>query len=148
MARVAAPSLAATSASTKCPMPRVSFPAFRARSWAVTTTAGFLVEPAEPLARVQEGCVGLSPPDKALLRGLLAHPHAAADLGPGRCGSACLVDEVTDERVGDVVQVFCQLYGAGHAIKRVLVRAGDGADEVVAANRRDGRCRYAVNDIH
>ena len=39
MARVAAPSLAATSASTKCPMPRVSFPAFRARSWAVTTTA-------------------------------------------------------------------------------------------------------------
>jgi len=52
---------------------------------------------------------------------------------------------VTDERVGDLAQVLRQLDCAGHPVERVLVRAGDSADEVVEAKWRDGCCSHLVN---
>jgi hypothetical protein len=59
--------------------------------------AGAVVEAAEALARV-EGA-GLPPAHEPLLGGLLAHPHAAADVGPRGARPAGLIDEVPDEGV-------------------------------------------------
>jgi hypothetical protein len=66
-----------------------------------------------------------------LLRGLLAHPHAAADVGPGRAAAAGLVDEVPDEGVGHLADVVGEQHGVGQLLQGVVVRALDGGDEVV-----------------
>ena len=76
-------------------------------------------EPAEALAGVERR--GLALGDEALLRGLLGHAHAAADVGPGGPGPPGLVDEVADERVGDLAEVVGQQDGAGQPVERLVV---------------------------
>jgi hypothetical protein len=75
---------------------------------------------------------------EALLRRLLRHAHAAADLGPRRARPAGLVDEVPDEVVGDVAEVLGRDHRVGELVQRVLVDAADRIDQVVEA---DGRGR-------
>jgi hypothetical protein len=70
-----------------------------------------------------------------LLRGLLGHAHAAADLGPGGAGAAGLVDEVPDEVVGVVGELLGDQHGVGEVGERVAAGMGGqhGGDQVVQA---------------
>ena len=66
---------------------------------------------------------------------LLGHPHAAADVGPGRAGATGLVDEVAEEVVGQVAEPVGGQGGLGEVGERVAVRVlgAHGRDEVVEA---------------
>jgi hypothetical protein len=88
--------------------------------------AGAGGEPGEALLGV-EGLLGHEP----LLRRLLGHAHAAADVGPRGAGAARLVHEVADQVVGDLAQVVGGEDGVGELVQRLVVRLLDGGDEVV-----------------
>ena len=90
-----------------------------------------LGELAEALAGIGGGCgFGREP----LLYGLLAHPHAAADVGPGRPGAARLVDEVADQMVGHLAEMGAQHDGLLESFQGILVGAGYSGDEVVESD--------------
>nr|BFF03912.1 hypothetical protein GCM10020241_55870 [Streptoalloteichus tenebrarius] len=65
--------------------------------------------------------------------GLLAHPHAAADVGPGRARVPGPVHEVADQVVGQLAEVVGEQDGVAQLLQRVAVGVAlaDGVDEVV-----------------
>ena len=87
---------------------------------------------------VRAGCIvlacGRHAVDEPLLSGLFAHAHAGADRGPRCSRAAGLVDEVTDQAVGDVAQVLRGDHRVGELVQRVVVDLADGMDQVVEAD--------------
>jgi hypothetical protein len=73
--------------------------------------------------------------DETLLGGLLADAHALPDLGPRRPGPAGLVDEVADEMVGELAELFGGEHGGREMLQGMPVRMRGlhVVDEVVQA---------------
>jgi hypothetical protein len=75
--------------------------------------------------------------DEALLHRLLGDAHALPDVGPAGTRSPGLIDEVTDEVIGHLVQLCCGLDGGRQVLERSPGRVllDHGGDQVVQANR-------------
>src|SRR6185312_8307901 len=74
-----------------------------------------------PGPRGEPGELGALPPrHEALLRGLLGHAQADADLAPGRTRTPRLVDEIPDQRVRLLVEAGRD----GHRVREVVERYG------------------------
>ena len=85
------------------------------------------------------GSVGGGARHEALLRRLLGHPHAAADVGPRRAGPAGLVHEVADEVVGHLAEVLGDEHGVGQVREGVAVGVlGPDAASMRSSSRTDG----------
>ncbi len=82
--------------------------------------------------------------DEPLLDRLFGHPHAAADVGPRCARSTRLVDEMTDEVVGDVTEVLGGEHGIGELFEFVGVHVLDRLDQVVEADLA-GRSEWLVS---
>ena len=71
---------------------------------------------------------------EALARRLFGDAHGAPDLGPRRTRSTGLVDEVSDQVVGQLVEVVGRDDGGRELFEFVVVHRADGGDEVVETN--------------
>ncbi len=101
-------------------------------------------EPPEALAGVEVGrLVRLL--RGALLRGLLRHAHAPADLRPGRARAPGLVDEVADQVVGELTEAVGGDDRTGELFENVRMHLLDCLDQVVEPDRDTGshRIRHA-----
>ncbi|MBN1174573.1 MAG: hypothetical protein JXA67_20560 [Micromonosporaceae bacterium] len=94
--------------------------------------AGAGGESAESLLRVEDDGVGLV--HEPLLGGLFRDSQALADVGPGGARSAGLVNEVSDQMIGKVVEVVGGQHGVGEPVERVIVDLFDRFDQVVESD--------------
>ena len=76
--------------------------------------------------------------DEALLGGLLGDAHAPADLGPRRARAPGLVDEVTDEVVGELAQVIGREDGVAELLEDPEM------DPLIASIRSSRRTGLAI----
>ena len=110
-----------------------------ARAWGEPSEAGAGIE----RGRFEVGRFRHEP----FLRGLLGDAHALADIGPRRPGLARLVDEMTDQMVGDLAEGLGRQHRIGELFEWFGVHLFDDVDEVVEANGVGdlGRFGHIVN---